>query len=109
MPSGVVAAGGVVVVVGGAVVGVVGVVVVVVVVGAAGVAVVVVVVVVVAGNVVVGWPFSALAIAWICWALRAERELMAPTLPMPVWICAAVAPALAELASGPWQPAQSAV
>jgi hypothetical protein len=92
------------------VVGVLGVVVVVVVevvvVGVVGV--LVVVVVVVAGNVVVGEPFRALAMAWICWAVREERELIALTLLIPVWIMVAVAPSLAELASGPWQPAQSA-
>ena len=47
-----------------------------------------------------------MAMAWIWVVESVESELMALTVPMPVWIWAAVAPSLAEVASGPWQPAQ---
>jgi len=47
------------------------------------------------------------AMAVTCAAERVERDPMPPVLlAMAVWIRAAVAPALAELASGPWHPAQ---
>jgi hypothetical protein len=38
---------------------------------------------------------------WICVAVRLDRELMLPTLPMAVWIWAAVLPALLLAASDP--------
>ena len=49
----------------------------------------------------------AVAIAWICSGLREERELMPPVpLLMAVWIRAALAPFLFELAKVPWHTAQ---
>ena len=55
---------------------------------------------------VVVFPPKAVTMACNCAVEREESELMALTEPMAVCKRFMVAPALAEVASGPWQPAQ---
>ena len=55
----------------------------------------------------VGVDDSAAAIACISAVVSVENWLIAPTVLMPDWIIAAVAPFLLLVASGPWQWLQS--